>query len=493
VTGYKVKEAVKKRDAKLITIESLVPAVGTISNIANLSVHHFPTPANRFAHTVLGLIKAVVEENLVDAAVANASPKYVEAIRKAVGALSWTALQSATGTTRAALTEAGRAFAGAPRAVILVGQGVLRAPGGQGIVTNLLDLLLLTGQHSRPGCGLGPLAEQNNDQGALELGAAAEFLPGPADLDHAQARQTIAGLWKEELPQGPGRSLMEILDDAREGKTKALFVVGENPAGSLPPSAQVADALGRLDLLVCQELFLTETAALAHVVLPACSYAEKEGSFTNTEGHVQPLHPAIDPVGDSRPDWEILSALSVLIGYPIEYGDGKEILKEIRSVIPGYGRFGPAPSPPRPDPAVVVRYLQAGHADDLAVRYAWPPVNHDQEKKLLLTVGQTLFHSGKFSTRAKGLLKIQAAGYLALNPADAAERRIAEGSQVKIINQHGEVRTTAKLLDRIPPGTVFFPEHFDQDVRGLLSVEVDPQTRVPSWRQAWVNVERAEE
>jgi len=492
VTGYKVKEAVKKRNAKLITIESLVPAVGTISNIANLSTHHFPTAPNRFGWTVLALIKAVVEENLVDAAVAEHSPKYVEAIQKAVEALSWTALEEGTGTTRAALTDASRAFAGSARAVILVGQGVMRAAGAQATITNLLDLLLLTGQHGRPGCGLGPLAEQNNDQGAVELGAAAEFLPGPADLNNADARQTIAGLWKEELPQGPGRTLMEILNDAREGKTKALFVVGENPAGSLPPSAKVTDALGRLELLVCQELFLTETAAMAHVVLPACSYAEKEGSFTNTEGHVQPLRRAMDPVGDSRPDWEILSALSVLIGYPIEYGDGKEILKEIRSLIPGYGRFGPAPTPPRPDPAVVEQYLKEGYADGLAGRYSLPQDTGDHEKKLLLMLGQTLFHSGKFSTRAKGLLKIQAAGYLALNPADAADRRITDGMSIKIVNHHGEIRTTAKLLDRIPAGMVFYPEHFDQEVRALLSVIVDPETGVPSWRQAWVSVEPAD-
>src|SRR5256886_4879331 len=151
-----------------------------------------------------------------------------------------------------------------------------------------------------------------------------------------------------------------------------MFIVGETPVGSLPQGAGVKEALERLELLVCQELFLTETAALAHVVLPACSYAEKDGTFTNTEGHVQAVRRAIEPIGESRPDWEILSALSVLMAYPIEYGEAREILKEIRNLIPGYGLLGPAPTPPRPDNAAVDRYLREGYAEDVAARYQLP-------------------------------------------------------------------------------------------------------------------------
>ena len=144
-----------------------------------------------------------------------------------------------------------------------------------------------------------------------------------------------------------GATLIEMIDRAQAGIIKGLFVIGENPVGSLPPQTGVKEALSKLDLLVCQELFLTETAALAHVVLPAASAMEKAGTFTNTEGHVQAVRPAIDPVGDSRPDWEILSALSVFIGAPLEYGEAKEILKEIRAVIPGYGSLGPIADPSR--------------------------------------------------------------------------------------------------------------------------------------------------
>ena len=227
------------------------------------------------------------------------------------------------------------------------------------------------------------------------------------------------------------------------------------------------------------------------MVLPACSYAEKDGTFTNTEGHVQQVRHAIEPVGESRPDWEIFSSLSGLMGYPLEYGDAKEILKEIRALIPGYGLSGPAPKPSRPDDEAVARYLKQGYAEDLVERYGYaPPVK--AAGRLTLLVDQSLFHSGKFSTRAKGLLHLQAGGALSLNPADAARLGIAEGDSVLISNELGHCRTTAKLWDRVPARLCRFPEHFDQEARRLLSISIDVVTGVPYYRTAQVKVEKAQ-
>ena len=248
ITGLRVKEAVKKRHATLLTIEALVPAVGTISNIANLSTHHVTVHPDHFGTAVLGLIKAVVEHDLI----AQQAAGYVQAISNAVRVLSWEAIERATGSPSRVFVDAARAFARTARSVVLVGQGVLRSPGGAGIAANLLDLLLLTGHHGLRGSGLAPLAEENNDQGAVEMGAVAEYLPGPADLSDAAARAALAAIWKEELPQGPGRTLTEMIEDARSGNVKAMFIVGENPVGSLPPSAQVEPALRQLEFLVCQ-------------------------------------------------------------------------------------------------------------------------------------------------------------------------------------------------------------------------------------------------
>ena len=155
----------------------------------------------------------------------------------------------------------------------------------------------------------------------------------------------LEAAWGHSLPSGDGRSFMGMLEEAKSGRLKAMIVVGENPAASLPPSYGVTQALENLEFLVCQELFLTETAQLADVVLPACSYAEKDGTFTNTEGHTQAVRKAIELLGESRPDWEILSAVSVMMGIPLEYESVKELGKEIRNVLPGTRTLGPSPLP----------------------------------------------------------------------------------------------------------------------------------------------------
>ncbi len=489
ITGLKVKEAVKKRDATLVTIEALEPAVGTISNIANLSAYHFSSPPACFRNLVIGLIKAVVEEGLIHQPLNERAPEYVAAIRQAVGGVAWPALEQATGTTGGALKDAARAFARTTRAVVILGQGVLRTAGGEDVTTMLLDLLLLTGHHGRPGCGIAPLAEENNDQGAIEMGAAAEFLPGPSHLTDPTARERITAVWKEDLPQQPGKPLMDILEAARSKSVKALFVVGENPVASLPTSAQASEALAQLELLVCHELYLTETAKLAHVVLPACSYAEKDGTFTNSEGHVQPVRHAIDPIGESRPDWEIFSALSILMGYPLEYGDAKEIFKEIRNLIPGYRMLGPAPTPPRPDGKVVDAYLRGGYAHKLAARYSLAAKPEVPSGHVTLHLVQSLFHSGKLSTRAKGLLQIQGDGVLSVNPSDAGRFGIQDGDQVRLSNTQGNMTTRVKLLERVPAGLAFFPEHFAEEARRLFSLSVDPDSRVPYFTSTQVKIE----
>ncbi len=490
ITGLKVKEAVKKHGATLVTIETLQPAIGTISNIANLATHHLPATPAQFGSLVLGLLKAVVEGYLVEAGFAQHAAGFVQAVHEAIQHLSWTELEQATGATAAQMQEAARVIAGGRRVIILIGPGVLRHPGGSTVTTNLFDLLLLTGKLNQQGCGLAPLAEENNDQGAVEMGTVAEFLPGPSDLNDRAARERFTNLWKEEIPKGSGATLTEMIEDARTGRLKAMFVVGENPVGTLPTAANAQDALAKLELLVCQELFLTETARLAHVVLPACSYAEKHGTFTNSEGHVQAVRQAIDPIGESRPDWEVFSALSVLLGMPLEYGDAREILKEMRSLIPGYGLLGPAPTPSKVDHAVLEQYLTEGFAADLSTRYALVRKPAHADGSLTLLVGQTLFHSGKLSTRSKGLMQIQPGGALSMCSVDAEKRGLSDGDRIRVSTEQGSMTTTVKPADRVPEGVALFPEHFDEEIKQLVGWSVDPTTKTPYFKSAQVKVER---
>ena len=491
ITGLKVKEAVKRRGAKLITIEALEPAIGSISNIVNLAQHHLGVKPTAYAGAILGMLKAVVDQQLFDPELqANAQP-YFNDITANLQALSWDAIQAQTGLTSDMFSQAGQVFGQGQKVVILVGPGVMRSVGGFGMTMNLLDLLLVTGKLTKSGCGLAPLAEENNDQGAFEMGGTGSILPGGQSLGDPEARKGLSQAWGRPIPETPGSSLPQMIEDAQQGKLKALFVVGENPLASLPPSSGIQSALEKLEFLVCQELFLTETAQTAHVVLPACSYAEKDGTFTNTEGHIQSVRKAIDLVGESRPDWEVFSALSVMMNDPMEYGDVKEIGKEIHNLLPGTRTLGPAPLPAQPDLTVISRYLTADYQRDIATRYQLPANDAaDGADQMILQVSQSLFHSGKFSRKAKGLLQVESTGKLYLHPEDAARRGICDGDTVKVSNSLGEVITPVGLRERIPQGVAMFPEHFDEEIRRLLPYSVDPETQVPYCKVARVRLEK---
>jgi formate dehydrogenase alpha subunit len=437
-------------------------------------------------------LKAVVDGRHVDPALQGRSAGYVSALSEALGKIAWTDLEAATGTARDTFLGMASALAQGRRVVVLAGQDLLRSAGSYDACLTILDLLLLTGKLAEPGCGLAPLAEENNDQGAVEMGALAELLPGPRDVAAAEERSAIARAWKAELPSAGGATLKEMIDGARAGRLKAMVVVGENPVGSLPAHMDVAEALRSLELLICQELFLTETAALAHVVLPAAAPLEKHGTWTNEEGHVQAVRPAIEPRGESRPDWEILSALSILLGTSLEYGESKDVLKEIRSVIPEYGTLGPAPMPPKIDSTAVERYLAGDYRQDLATRYTLAPRRPQADGTAWhMRLTQSLFHSGKLSTHAKGLLELEEQGVLRMNRGDAGRLGIADGDRVRLSNHRGELVTTVKLVERVPAGAVWFPDHFAQEASMLFDCTIDPVTKAPAFRTTSVSIVKA--
>ncbi len=488
VTALHVKQAVKRGGAHLVTLESLLPVRSTVSHVATLSRHHLEVRSGQFGAAILGLLKAVVESNLVHEDVTREAPEFVQTIRTNVAKVSWDAIQAQSGLSQPDVEAAARTYAQAERAVVLVGREVLRSLGGEGLVTNLLDLQILTGHLRRPGSGLGCLAEASNEQGAVEMGAVAEYFPGPADLHDEESQKTLTRTWGQVVPAGAHATLPELLNRARTGEVKSLFIVGDNPVESLPGDADVTGALDALEFLVCQELFLTETAKRAHVVFPACSAMEKDGTFTNTEGHVQPVRQATEPLGESRPDWEMFSALSVLMDHPIEYGEVKEIFKEIRGVIPGYGLLGPASTPPKVDEQTVARYVTSGFAEDVARRYALAVPSPVPEEAMTLRLVQSLYHSGKYSTRAKGLMEIEGEGLLHVNSREARRLGIEDGQAVRLSNDGGQATVSVKLNDRVPDAVAWFPEHFDEAMRTLFSLSVDPQTGVPVWKTTHVTV-----
>src|SRR4029079_2929467 len=225
ITGLKVKEAVKKHDAALLTIEALQPAIGTISNITTLSQQHVCVAPSQFGAAVLSLLKALVEDNHVDSALRQRASGYVSAVSQAVQQLTWGDLTLSTEVSRETFAQMAASLARGRRVVVLAGQSLLRSQGGYGVCLNLLDLLLLSGKLTQKGCGFAPLAEENNDQGAVEMGAVAELLPGALDFTDQGARAQMTRAWKEEPPLTAGATLIEMIERASAGTIKSLFVV----------------------------------------------------------------------------------------------------------------------------------------------------------------------------------------------------------------------------------------------------------------------------
>ncbi len=460
IVGLKVKEAVKKGGAQLITVESTVPVIQTISNITNLATLHLQANPLAYGAVIQGMVKAVLDGGLVNENIQTRYPKYIERLKQATAKMSLFDCEEASGVSGEQIKAAAKAFSEAPKGIVLVGQGVLRSPGAFETTLNVLDLLLLTGKLDQEESGLGVLTEENNEQGAFEMGVAPEHVPGP------------------------GLRLPEMVEAARDGRVKAMYIVGENPIESLPPSVKVRDAFDKLDLLICHELFMTETAQCADIVFPACSYAEKDGTFTNSEGIGQKVRRALDPVGESQPDWEILAQLSNFMNLPMEYESVKDIQDEIRrSQIP-------MRKTPRPDRKILDMYIEGETSNSESNRrYAVTKVKTNDVRPLILTVGQSLFHSGKMSTFAKGLNAIQSEGALVMHPEDGAKNGVHDGSLVKMISDHGEAIIPVKFNERRPPGTVFFPEHFSAHIGAVLSMITDPTTGAPYFGLAYVSIE----
>ncbi|HEY5599877.1 MAG TPA: molybdopterin-dependent oxidoreductase, partial [Candidatus Manganitrophaceae bacterium] len=366
--------------------------------------------------------------------------------------------------------EAAALYAGAKRAVLIFGRSILRSRDGYRNALHLADLALLSGHAVKPGSGLLALAEKNNELGAAEMGGAAEYLPG---LLPAKTK---------------GHTLVEMIDAAARGEIRALYLVGEDPLRSLPQK-KVKEALRNLELLICQDLFMSESAELAHIVFPAASYAEKEGRFTSQEGEIQKFYKAIEPVGLSKPDWALFSILSRKMGASAgagvetatalllknpPYKNVDEIWKEITMGMPqGY---------PRPDEkgvtAKIASYVQKGI--DRA-RYALPAAEGPANGHFNLQVGQVLFHSGKMSTYADGLTALLPKELLLIHPDDARRLGVEEGETVELSAGGAEpgVRVPVKFSKKIGKGTLFFPEHFGEGIRKLAPLEIDPTTGVP--------------
>ncbi|TKB82955.1 MAG: 2Fe-2S iron-sulfur cluster binding domain-containing protein [Nitrospira sp.] len=484
LTAVRIKEAIRVYKAQVVVLDS------TVTNIGKLASHPFLIKPGTEGWVIDGLVKATIDQDFVDENAINKHPKAYEALKAALAGLSLEQIAAYTGISVDAYREIAAIMAEAPRSIFLCAEGIVRRPDGYQNVLKLIDLAWITGKLGQPGCGVNTLTEEPNEQGAVDMGVAPEFLPGQGRYDDMASRDRFSKAWETTLPAtANGANLMDILKRCKSGQIKALYIIGENPLATLPASVEVRSALERLELLVVQDPFLTDTGRQAHFVLPACTYAEKEGTFTNLEGRVLRVRQAMDPVGESLPDWHIMTALANALGAQWGYESANDIQTEIMKLLPGYYNLGqPRKVIPAPD-----QYLTNGYPAEVKTRYrAAAPVT-DSKRPFALVMGQLLAHSGKMSTEAPGLINIAPnTGKLRMNAGDMQRLGLQEGTKVRVTSERGSLQLGVQSDIAQAPNTCFFPEHFNEPpVKDLMAVQVDAVTGVPSFKHTWVSIEKA--
>ena len=484
VVGYAIKRAVRYKGAKLILID---PRQTRLSSFAHLWLR--PKIGTDVA-LISGLAKVIIDEKLFDEEfVAQRAESFTE-LARSLESCTHDYVEEITGVASQDIQLAARIFAGAERASIVYGNGITQHVTGTDSIMALANVALLAGNIGRGGGGIFALQRENNAQGACDLGTLPDFLPGYQGIDDAQARQNFETRWEVSLPTDAGLTAWEMIEGARQGKVKGMLIMGENPTMSFPSPSLVKEALASLDFLVVTDLFLTETAKLATVVLPAASFAEKEGTFTNFEGRVQQVRKAIEHLGDSLPDWEIILQLASRMGYPMPYSSPQQVMDEIKELVPlyqhlGYTDFEAGELHRRPFPSGLGRFSP--------VEYTPPENGAKDGYPLTLQSGSILYHfgTGSRSLRASRLKKFSPEAFVEISQADAGNLGISHGDAVKVISPVGEVTTTARVTDTLPLGMLFMPISFPESpVNELFGAVLDPQAKTPALKACAVRLER---
>jgi len=470
IAALRVKKSMSEFGGQLIVAETWK------TNLMALATHPLQIKLQAETAFIQGLIKAVVEGDLSHAAFSEQHPAAFKALKAALSPLSKSALAEACGLGWEQIAEAAGLLANAKRGVLIWGESIVSEAGGYENVLRLIDLALVAGLFEKEGAGVLPICEENNEQGAVDMGGVAEFLPGQRSYDSDAERHRFASAWHAELPganeAGNGLTLPEIIAAAHRGEIRALYVVGENPLESLPSSMRVKEALEKIDLIIVQDIFMNALGEMADFVLPVATFAEKEGTFTNMSGKVQGVSEAFDPRGEARPDWRVFTDLSKHLGHPLLYRSVEEIKNEIMQWVPGYFRSERPKVQAEP-------YLEDGFISEVAGRYAASPVETQGEGAFWLSLEQSLYHSGKLSTRDENLMGIYHNRNLKIGEADAAALGLTNGDVVKLSSEQGSLEVPVEICPALPEGSVHFPLHFtDPPVKDLLRAKIDPKTHV---------------
>jgi len=497
VIALEVMEAVRHGRAKLIVAD---PRKIQMVDFAHTWLRHKP---GTDVALINGMLHTIIAEGLYDADFVQARTEGFEELKAAVADYPPSIASEITGVPVDDLCQAARLYAQSPKACILYAMGITQHTTGTDNVLALANLAMLTGHVGREGTGVCPLRGQNNVQGACDLGALPNVLPGYQSVADEANRRKFEEAWQVTLPPTPGLTVVEIMHAATAGKIKGMYIMGEESALTDPNTTQVLKALKNLDFLVVQDIFLTETAKYADVVLPGASFAEKDGTFTNTERRIQRVRKAIEPVGDSKPDWVIISEVAGRLAYTMSYKDPAEIMEEIASLTPSYGgiyydRLDQSglqwPCRNREDPGTV--YLHQGNFPRGLGKFH--PTHHqepfelpDETYPFILSTGRILYHwhGGTMSRHSEGLNEIRPEAEVEINPQDAERLGCFEGDPVEIASRRGKIVAKVKVTDRSPSGMAFMTFHFKEASANLLTIDaLDPVAKIPEFKVSAVRI-----
>ncbi|MDH5526824.1 MAG: formate dehydrogenase subunit alpha [Nitrospirota bacterium] len=446
---------------------------------------------------VSGMAREVLDAGLADRHFIDTHTEGFPAYREGLLALDMAELARVTGVSRFAMRQAAQVLGNANTMLTGWGMGLTQHVAGTVNCAAVAGLALLTGNLGRPGAGLNPLRGQSNVQGASDMGVLPNVLPGYQPVADPQALRKFADAWGRDLPDAPGLTVVEMMRAARAGELTALHVMGENPALSDPDLGHVAEALERLEFLVVQDVFFTETCAFADVILPAASTLERAGSVTNTERRVQPVTPVLHPPGMARADGDILADLLRKTGFEHATGDPAEVMAEMAALTPLYGGMSAErlqkgalcwPCPTADHPGTEILHANGpvrGRAAFLPPRLVPPAEAPDAEFPLLLTTGRILTHyqTGTLSRHASVLDALVHDPWAELHPDTLREAGLKDGARAVLGTRRGTVEVTVRQAESALPGVVFVPYHFaEAPVNRLVHDQLDPESKIPEYK-----------
>lgn len=503
VVGMRMMQALEN-GSKLIVVD---PRETEISKRADIFLNLKP---GTDVALIMGIIRYIIDENLHDVEYIEKRCENFSEFQKSLENFDLDTVEEITGVKQELLKEAAQLYAQTKPSAIFYSLGITEHSHGTDNVFALSNLALITGNIGKSSAGINPLRGQNNVQGVCDMGCLPDIYPGYQKVDDPEVNEKFEKAWNTPLSKEPGLKMPFMIGVSDKEKIKALYVLGENPALSEPDITHIKKSLARMEFLIVQDMFLTETAKMADVVLPGAAYAEKDGTYTNQERRFQRIRKSIPAKGESLPDWQITSMIAQKMGAGgFDFSSAQEVAEEMADLSPVFGgiRYSRLeeeglqwPCRDCNDPGTSIMHADAfstpsGKGKLMPLEYRPPAETSDEDYPFILSTGRSIYHyhTTTMTGATEGLKELYGHDRVDINPQDAQKLEINEEGLVRVSSRRGEVKGKAHITDQVPQGVIFMTFHFDEQPTNLLTnPAMDPRSHTPEFKVCAVNVEKAD-